>query len=111
MVSSAANLCSRPSHQQPGHGSRGGGMEPTAKRYALVGTGSRAEMFERAIARDHAATSSLVALCDTNPVRVKAHQRTLAELGAPPVAGYDAADFTEMLAKERVDAVIVTTMD
>jgi predicted dehydrogenase len=81
------------------------------KRYALVGTGSRAEMFERAIARDHATTASLVALCDTNPVRVQAHQRFLAELGAPPVAGYTAADFAEMLAKERVDTVIVTTVD
>jgi predicted dehydrogenase len=86
-------------------------MDRTAKRYALVGTGSRAEMFERAIAHDHAATSSLVALCDTNPVRVRAHQRLLAELGAPPAAAYDAGDFAEMLAKERVDAVIVTTMD
>ncbi|MEV6970872.1 Gfo/Idh/MocA family oxidoreductase [Hamadaea sp. NPDC051192] len=81
------------------------------KRYALVGTGSRAEMFERAVVRDHAATASLVALCDTNPVRVQAHQRFLADLGAGPVPAYDAADFTEMLAKEQVDAVIVTTMD
>ncbi|NUO61774.1 MAG: Gfo/Idh/MocA family oxidoreductase [Hamadaea sp.] len=81
------------------------------KRYALVGTGSRAEMFERAVVRDHAATASLVALCDTNPIRVQAHQRFLADLGAPPVAAYDAAEFTDMLAKEQVDAVIVTTMD
>ncbi|NUR73685.1 MAG: Gfo/Idh/MocA family oxidoreductase [Hamadaea sp.] len=81
------------------------------KRYALVGTGSRAEMFERAIVRDHPTTASLVALCDTNPVRVQAHQRYLAELGAPAAVAYDAADFTEMLAKEQVDGVIVTTMD
>lgn len=86
-------------------------MGPTRKRYALVGTGSRAEMFVRAIARDHADTASLVALCDLNPHRLAAHQRLLTGFGAPPAAEYAAEQFVDMLAKEQVDAVIVTTVD
>ncbi|NUT38093.1 MAG: Gfo/Idh/MocA family oxidoreductase [Hamadaea sp.] len=86
-------------------------MSPARKRYALVGTGSRAEMFVRAIARDHADTASLVALCDLNPHRVAAHQRLLAGFGAPPAAEHTAEEFVDMLAKEQVDTVIVTTMD
>lgn len=80
-------------------------------RYAIVGAGARAEMFARAIAVDHAATAELVALADPNPGRLRAHVETLGELGARPVATYAAADVTEMLDKERVDVLVVTTVD
>ena len=80
-------------------------------RYALVGAGARAEMFVRAIVVDHAATAELVALADPNPVRLEAHNRWLVELGAAPVPAYPAAMFVEMLDKEDVDAVVVTTVD
>jgi len=78
-------------------------------RYALVGTGSRAEMFTQAVTATPGA--DLVALCDTNPVRIAAHQRLLASLGVPAPAAYPAAEFGPMLAKEAVDTVIVTTVD
>jgi predicted dehydrogenase len=78
-------------------------------RYALVGTGSRAEMFTQALAATPGA--ELVALCDTNPVRIAAHQRLLSSLGAAVPAAYPAADFARMLAKESVDTVVVTTVD
>jgi predicted dehydrogenase len=42
------------------------GTEPR-RRYAIAGTGARAEMFIRGITGDHAA--ELVALCDRNPLR------------------------------------------
>ncbi|WP_213453858.1 Gfo/Idh/MocA family protein [Rhizomonospora bruguierae] len=80
-------------------------------RYAIVGTGARAEMFAQALVRDHADVAELVALADVNPRRMAAHNAWLAELGAAPVPAYPAAEFTAMLAKERVDAVLVTTVD
>jgi predicted dehydrogenase len=77
------------------------------RRYALVGAGSRAGMFVRAITGDHADVAELVAMADTNPARPAVHNRRLAE----PVPVYDAADFTEMLKRERVDVVLVATVD
>jgi predicted dehydrogenase len=86
-------------------------VPPATRRYAIIGTGARAEMFARAIAVDHAGTSELVALADVNPVRMDAYNRQLAEWGVPPVPAYPAADFLSMLDKERVDVVVVTTID
>jgi len=81
------------------------------RRYALVGAGARAEMFLRALASDHAATSHLVALADVNRHRMATHNAWLAESGAAPVPAYPAEDFERMLAAERVDEVLVTTVD
>ena len=81
------------------------------RRYAIVGTGARAEMFARALAVDHADRCELVALADPNPVRLRVHNDTLRRLGAPPAVEYAAADFGEMLDKEAVDVVVVTTVD
>ncbi|HYN95735.1 MAG TPA: Gfo/Idh/MocA family oxidoreductase [Pilimelia sp.] len=81
------------------------------RRYAVVGAGARAEMFVRAIVSDHAATAALVGFADVNQARMDAHNTWLAELGAAAVPTYQAADFATMLAKEAVDAVVVTTVD
>src|SRR5689334_20795478 len=117
MVSSTANLCSRSALSippldplDPLEAVKGTPMA-TRRRYALVGTGSRAEMFVRSLCLDHRDTAALVALCDTNPHRLRTQQRLAAGLGAPEPAGYAAADFAEMLAKEQVDTVVVTTVD
>ena len=80
-------------------------------RHALVGTGSRAEMFVRALVRDHADTAELVAFADVNQARMDAHNRWLGELGHPPVPTYQAAELAAMLAKERVDVLLVTSID
>ncbi|GIE35995.1 dehydrogenase [Actinoplanes italicus] len=64
-------------------------------------------MFVRAITGDHADVAQLVAMADTNPARLAAHNKRLAE----PVPVYAAADFTEMLKRERVDVVLVATVD
>jgi predicted dehydrogenase len=85
--------------------------DPRRRRYAIVGTGARAEMFTRAIAVDYADATELVALADPNPVRVAAHNARLAEWGHPQVPAYSAADFLAMLDKERVDVAVVTTVD
>jgi predicted dehydrogenase len=70
----------------------------------------------------HADRAELVAFADVNSSRIRSHNRWLEEMGHPAVAAYRAeavaesteraADwFTAMLDKERVDAVIVTSMD
>ena len=91
-------------------------MGSPRRRYAVVGTGSRAEMFVRALVREHAAEAELVALADPNPARMRAHNRWIEELGHPPVptyplSGVGGPDFTAMLAGAGVDAVIVTSVD
>ncbi|BCL18053.1 Gfo/Idh/MocA family protein [Micromonospora sagamiensis] len=83
----------------------------TRVRHALVGTGARAEMFVRALVLDHADTAELVAFADVNQARMDAHNRWLAELGHPTVPTYHADDFAAMLVKERVDVVLVTSVD
>lgn len=81
------------------------------RRFAVVGTGARAETFIRSLVTNHADRAELVALADVNPARIRAHNRWLGEVGHPPVPGYPADDFTAMLDNEKVDAVIVTTVD
>jgi predicted dehydrogenase len=80
-------------------------------RYAVVGAGARAEMFVRSIVVDHADAAELVALVDVNPGRLDAHNRWLGELGHAPVPTYRADEFEAALAKDRVDTVLVTTVD
>ncbi|GAA3305160.1 Gfo/Idh/MocA family oxidoreductase [Dactylosporangium vinaceum] len=77
------------------------------KRYAIVGTGSRAAMFVRALTGEHRGTSELVALADPNPVRIAVHNDRLDR----PVPAYPAGAFAEMIERERVDVVIVCTVD
>jgi|tagenome__1003787_1003787.scaffolds.fasta_scaffold20830740_2 glucuronate isomerase len=76
------------------------------RRLALTGTGSRAEMFVRAITTDHAADTELVALADVNQARMDAHNRWLRLAGHDPVPTYPAADLALMLDRERVDELI-----
>ncbi|ONI89452.1 dehydrogenase [Saccharothrix sp. ALI-22-I] len=76
------------------------------RRYAVVGTGARAERHIDAIVR-HAEFGELVAFCDVNPTRMAVHNERLDR----PVPTYAAEDFLRMLAAERVDVVVVTTVD
>ncbi|UJW87538.1 Gfo/Idh/MocA family oxidoreductase [Devosia sp. SL43] len=83
-----------------------------AKTYALVGTGGRARMFYQAILGPHREHSRLVALCDTNQVRMDYTNSVIAgELGGQAVPTYKAADFGKMLTDTRPDTVIVTSVD
>jgi predicted dehydrogenase len=81
-------------------------------RYAIVGTGSRATMYVDAICGRHARHCDLVALCDTSSVRIAYHNQRLArQFGRAKVPGYDAGQYASMLAEQRPDVVIVTTVD
>jgi len=85
-------------------------VSPSKKRYAVVGVGSRSEMYTRAIAEDYRASAELVGLCDTNPARMALRNRRLAE-SVGEVAAYPAAEFDRMVAETKPDTVIVTSMD
>ena len=82
------------------------------KRYAIVGLGARSAMYSTALwetYRDHA---ELVAFCDINETRMAYYNRIAAErYDLPPVPTYRPEDFARMLDEERVDTVIVTSVD
>jgi predicted dehydrogenase len=81
------------------------------RRFALIGAGARAEMFVRAITAEPADTARLVALSDVNQRRMDTHNRWLVAAGHSPVPTYPAADLADLLARERVDVLVVTSVD
>jgi len=82
------------------------------KRYAIVGTGSRAGMFVQAITVTYKDTSELVAFCDLSQTRMDWYNTQLDEhLSMPPVPTYHADDFDKMVADTKPDIVVVTTID
>src|SRR5688572_1163589 len=81
------------------------------RRYAIVGLGSRHELYQDAIEKAHACWADLVAVCDLNPGRIELARRRSAENGARVPPGYVAADFGRMLRECHPDVVIVTTSD
>jgi len=81
------------------------------KRYALVGTGSRAGMFVDAIATTYSNVAELVAFCDLSRVRMDWYNAQLIERGLPPLPTYLAAQFDQMIQETRPDVVIVATVD
>lgn len=82
------------------------------KRYALVGTGSRAGMFIKAITTTYADVAELVAFCDQSQVRMNWHNQQLAETAvSAPLPTYSAAQFDQMIAETKPDCVIVATID
>ncbi|MDT0330265.1 Gfo/Idh/MocA family oxidoreductase [Nocardiopsis lambiniae] len=83
----------------------------TQRRYAIVGTGSRARMYTRALTGGHRRHGALVALCDTNATRMAVHNRIVTEAGLDPVPTHHADDFARMLVERAVDEVIVCTVD
>lgn len=69
-------------------------------------------MFYDALATTYKETCELVALCDTNQTRMDYTNTQLCELGLPgAVPTYKAADFDRMVAEQKPDVVIVTTID
>lgn len=82
------------------------------KRYALVGTGSRAGMFVDAIANTYRNDAELVAFCDLSQVRMDWYNRYLAQqhqIAAVPT--YLAAQFDQMIHETQPHTVIVCTVD
>ncbi|WP_406223271.1 Gfo/Idh/MocA family protein [Streptomyces canus] len=78
-------------------------------RAAVVGTGHRAQLFTRALAARPG--HRVAALCDPSPTRMAFHNRLLAEAGEPAAAQWKPEHFADLLAKEGIDEVVVTTVD
>ncbi|MEU3309391.1 Gfo/Idh/MocA family protein [Nocardiopsis sp. NPDC055551] len=85
--------------------------DTSPRRFAIVGTGSRARMYTRALTDTHRDLGLLVALCDTNATRMAVHNRIVTEAGLDPVPTYAAESFGSMLHEQKVDEVIVCTVD
>jgi predicted dehydrogenase len=82
------------------------------KRYAIVGTGSRAGMYVEAIAGPYREHTELVALCDLSQTRMNWYNAQLkAMAGMEPVPTYHASQFDQMIAETKPDILIVTTID
>ncbi|MFP3713097.1 Gfo/Idh/MocA family protein [Puerhibacterium sp. TATVAM-FAB25] len=80
-------------------------------RYAVVGAGHRAGMYVEALAGDHAADGEIVAWVEPNPVRAAVHEARVAAAvgGSRPV--YHPDDLEKAVDEQRVDRVIVTSVD
>jgi len=94
----------------------GVGRAVTADRADGVGravTADRADGVGRAVTADRTDDGVPVALCDTNAGRMDYYQRLwrAGRPGAPGLATYDAAELDSMLARERPDVVVVTSID
>src|SRR3954454_22295381 len=77
-------------------------------RAAVVGTGHRAQLFTRALAARPG--HRVAALCDPSPTRMAFHNRLLAEAGEPAAAQWEPKHFANLLAKQGIDAGVVTTV-
>ncbi len=83
------------------------------RRCAVVGLGARARMFTQALSGPYADRIDLVGFCDVNTHRMAVHNAWLAadHPGRPPVPAYTAGEFESMLRVERVDLVVVCSVD
>jgi predicted dehydrogenase len=89
-------------------------------RYAIVGMGSRSGMYQGSIQGGYSLWAQLVGICDNNPGRLDlalkrsaaaATQPSVVQPAAPPPVAYAPADFEKMIAEQKVQTVIVTTVD
>ena len=84
---------------------------PERRRYALIGTGSRAQMYLHALAETYTTTAQLACWADTNRGRLawSAHHFTDRGASAPDEFSIDALAST--IRERGIDSVIVTTPD
>ncbi|GAA4188155.1 Gfo/Idh/MocA family oxidoreductase [Microbacterium oryzae] len=80
-------------------------------RYAVVGTGHRAQMYVDAITRTYADRAALVALCEPNPTRADAYVQRAVEAGAAAPSVWGPEDLEEMIRTERIERVVVCSRD
>ena len=81
------------------------------RKFAIVGTGGRHQMFREAVAITHAESAELVALCDVNQSRLALSAASVPDRGGNGIATYLAEDFDKMLSEQEPDTVIVTVPD
>ncbi len=84
----------------------------TKTRYAVVGLGGRSIMFTHALLTDYRKNATLAAFCDINQIRMDYYnQRFATEHKIKPVPTYKPDAFDRMIKQQRIDKVIVTSID
>jgi predicted dehydrogenase len=85
----------------------------TKRRYVVVGTGHRVQMYLGAISGDHAGDAELVGLLDRNPGRVQHHLERLRDGGVDTseVLTGSGDDLEKVITEQQADRVIITTPD
>lgn len=82
------------------------------KKYVVVGVGGRARVYYESLVRDYKDICELAAFCDINRTRCEYANRVIKEeFGAEPVPIYNIDEFEKMLAEQKPDKVIVTSID
>ncbi|MCH2174780.1 MAG: Gfo/Idh/MocA family oxidoreductase [Lentisphaeria bacterium] len=82
------------------------------KRVAIVGLGSRSQLFSKAILEEYKDGYELVGLCDLNQTRMNFwNSKFIKDYGQGPFATYAVQDFEKMIQEQRVDIVVVATKD
>jgi predicted dehydrogenase len=80
------------------------------RRYCIVGVGSRSGMYQQAIEVDYRDHAQLVGICDKNAGRMELARAKAKGNGVEPPPAYPPQQFEKMLADNKPDQVIVTTM-
>ncbi|GAA1995452.1 Gfo/Idh/MocA family protein [Microbacterium ulmi] len=80
-------------------------------RYALVGAGSRAQMYVDAITGPHADVAELVAWSDTNDGRLDWHEARVLATGAPAPLRFAPEQLATAIAEHGIQRVIITSPD
>ncbi len=81
-------------------------------RYAVIGLGGRSAMFTHALLKEYRSQSTLVALCDINSVRMRYYNRRFVDqFRIKPLPMYTPDAFDRMIEEQRIDKVIVTSID
>src|ERR1019366_5516177 len=83
------------------------------RRYGVIGTGARSQMYIKALVGDHADVGDLVAWCEPNPGRMDYADSVVAgrRQGAPLPTRFGPLEVERMVAEERLDVVVITTPD
>ena len=84
------------------------------KRYCIVGTGGRSEMYIKAILNKFQDRAELVGFCDSNRKRMEYYNNVFLKKHCnnhPDIPTYMAQDFDKMIVECKPDIVIVTSMD
>ena len=82
------------------------------KRYAIVGLGGRSSMYVEALTNTFKEHGTLAALCDVNQTRLNYYNsRIEKDYNTGPLPTFAPDQFEDMIRKEKVDCVIVTSID
>ncbi|WP_447925786.1 Gfo/Idh/MocA family protein [Georgenia muralis] len=86
--------------------------EPTiVRRYAVAGTGHRAQMYIDAMVGDHAEVAELVAWCEPNPGRAAYYDEVIGAAGRKPLPRYEPSQLEEMVHEHQIETVVITAPD